>query len=701
MATKQALLAEIAANYPDNTTGVITPAILRTTSIDEVNSWQQAPQVNQQTGTSYTVVVDDYGKMILLANAAPIAISLPAATTTGFSPFNVLFKNNGSSVVTITPVTGTIDGAASLALTGAQSAWIVSDGTNWRTGILAIAAGGGGSSGITGGTANQVALFGSATTITAGITLAANQLIAGTAGAPVAVTVAGDLTMSAGSFVIAAGAVTYAKMQNVSAASLLLGRGAAGAGAVQEITLGTNLSMTGTTLNASGAGGSGITGGSANQLALFGTATTITAGVTLGANQLVAGTAGAPAAVTVGGDLTLAASGVFTIGAAKVTYAKMQVVSALSKLLGSSASTTAVQEITLGTNLSMTGATLNAASGGTSLTVASSTIASGATTRVLFDNAGVLGEYVISGSGNVAMTTSPSFTTPVLGTPTSGTLTSCTGLPISTGVSGLGTNVATFLATPTSANLAAALTDETGSGPSVFATAPTFTNTAQFGTVSAATGQLILANAASAFTTTIQAGVNTTPSRTYTWPTNFGAAGSVLTDSAGTGALSWVAAGAATISIGGTITSGTATRVLFEDTGPVLADNSALTFAKATGILTASGFTSTVATGTAPLTVTSTTNVANLNASSLSGATFASPGAIGGTTPGTGAFTTITGTSSATLGVLAGTTGIVNLKGTTSGTVGVTVAAAAGTWTMTLPITAGSANQFFKQTAPV
>ena len=60
-----------------------------------------------------------------------------------------------------------------------------------------------------------------------------------------------------------------------------------------------------------------------------------------------------------------------------------------------------------------------------------------------------------------------------LGTPASATLTNATGLPISTGVSGLGTNVATFLATPTSANLAAALTDETGTGASVFATSPT------------------------------------------------------------------------------------------------------------------------------------------------------------------------------------------------------------------------------------
>lgn len=69
--------------------------------------------------------------------------------------------------------------------------------------------------------------------------------------------------------------------------------------------------------------------------------------------------------------------------------------------------------------------------------------------------------------------TSPTLTTPALGTPASGTLTNCTGLPISTGVAGLAANVATFLATPSSANLAAAITDETGSGAAVFATSPT------------------------------------------------------------------------------------------------------------------------------------------------------------------------------------------------------------------------------------
>lgn len=42
-----------------------------------------------------------------------------------------------------------------------------------------------------------------------------------------------------------------------------------------------------------------------------------------------------------------------------------------------------------------------------------------------------------------------------------------------TGITSLGSGVATFLGTPSSANLAAALTDETGSGAAVFATSPT------------------------------------------------------------------------------------------------------------------------------------------------------------------------------------------------------------------------------------
>lgn len=64
-----------------------------------------------------------------------------------------------------------------------------------------------------------------------------------------------------------------------------------------------------------------------------------------------------------------------------------------------------------------------------------------------------------TGSGSVVCATSPTLVTPALGTPSAGVLTSCTGLPISTGVAGLGSGVATALATPSLANFNSMLSD--------------------------------------------------------------------------------------------------------------------------------------------------------------------------------------------------------------------------------------------------
>ena len=96
-----------------------------------------------------------------------------------------------------------------------------------------------------------------------------------------------------------------------------------------------------------------------------------------------------------------------------------------------------------------------------------------ATSATTADLIPIVQNGVTSQLTNALLFTSSNMTAPILGIPASGTLTNCTGLPIATGISGLGSNVATFLTTPSSANLQSALTDETGTGSAVFAISPT------------------------------------------------------------------------------------------------------------------------------------------------------------------------------------------------------------------------------------
>jgi hypothetical protein len=92
----------------------------------------------------------------------------------------------------------------------------------------------------------------------------------------------------------------------------------------------------------------------------------------------------------------------------------------------------------------------------------------------------------VTGSGSMVLSAAPTLTTPALGTPSSATLTNATGLPVSTGISGLGTGVATALGTAV-----------TGSGGPVLATSATITspaisggtiNNASVGATTASTG---------------------------------------------------------------------------------------------------------------------------------------------------------------------------------------------------------------------
>lgn len=69
--------------------------------------------LNAQTGTTYTIVATDFGKVLTFANAGAIAVTLPVATTANF-PDGGCFTlvTIGAGTVTVTPTTSTINGQA-------------------------------------------------------------------------------------------------------------------------------------------------------------------------------------------------------------------------------------------------------------------------------------------------------------------------------------------------------------------------------------------------------------------------------------------------------------------------------------------------------------------------------------------------------------------------------------------------------------
>jgi hypothetical protein len=228
----------------------------------------------------------------------------------------------------------------------------------------------------------------------------------------------------------------------------------------------------------------------------------------------------------------------------------------------------------------------------------------------------------VTGTGSMVLATSPTLTTPALGTPSALVGTNITGTAAGLTAGNVTTNAnltgaitstgnATLLGSFSSANLAGALTDETGTGSAVFANSPTF--------VTPALG-------------TPASGVVTNLTGTASININ----GTVGATTATTGAFTDLSASGAV-----TLSGATANGVVYANGSKVLTTGSALTFNGSTlGLSTTTATISAKSTGSgsnAALALDTTgTDVASLLQLDINGSTRGYIGAGGATYPNLG-----------------------------------------------------------------
>ena len=369
--------------------------------------------------------------------------------------------------------------------------------------------------------------------------------------------------------------------------------------------------------------------------------------------------------------------------------------------------------------------------GSNELIVDVTTIASGTTGSVLIDNAGVLGELPVTGTGNVVLSTDATLITPNIGDATAtsinglivantdATLTLYPGSQLLVGgpyIVELNATNNTLLTLPSSGTVTALGNAKTGTGSVVLATAPTLSTpvlgdaiatsivvgSPSGGNIGAgtinATGLFVNGVAISGSALTIGSTPIANGNSGFILYDNSGVVGNLATIGSGSVVLAnspilisptlgaanatsingltiTASTGTLTIPNGGTLRTTGAYSVNFTVSAPT-----SLTL-PSSGTVTALG---NVVTGSGSIVLSTNPALTNPNLGNATGASLSVSGTLSG--------------ASLQLGTAGSIEGQLFLSGSTSGTVTVKSAVAAGTWSLTLPTNGGAAGQFLQTT---
>jgi hypothetical protein len=235
----------------------------------------------------------------------------------------------------------------------------------------------------------------------------------------------GDITVSGSgtTWTVDNAAITYAKIQDVSATARILGRNTAGAGSIEELTSTTVKTMLSLDLveNTALSTWSGSTNLTTLGTIATGTWNATVVGVAYGGTGKTSVTAYAP-----------------IVGGTTSTGALQSTTSGSTGQILQSAGSTSIPTWSTPTYPSSSGTARKIlVSDGTNNVYSTETWAVPGTSGHILQSDGTNWTSATpTGTGTPVLATSPTLATPLLGTPTSGTLTNCTGLPLTTGITG-------------------------------------------------------------------------------------------------------------------------------------------------------------------------------------------------------------------------------------------------------------------------